>query len=120
MTVRQASGTHIEKPRHFKTAIAAEPEVVSIIRKNIWNYHVKFYIFSFVLMVTKILSSELLAYKGSSGITRQKFPVKSFYKKNHKNIALKVTIPNLFLEAPYDFSFGRNCGFKMTRFFRCV
>ena len=48
VTVRQASDTHIEKPRHFKTAIAAEPEVVSIIRKHIWNHHFKFYILSFV------------------------------------------------------------------------
>jgi len=71
VTVRQASDTHIEKPRHFKTAIAAEPEVVSIIRKHIWNYHFKFYILSFVHIVTKILSSELLAYKGSGSITRQ-------------------------------------------------
>ena len=78
MTVRQASDTHIEKPRHFKTAFAAEPEVVSIIRKHIWNYHFKFYILSFVHIVTKILSSELIAYKGSGGITRQKFPLKSF------------------------------------------
>ena len=61
VTVRQASDTHIEKPRHFKTAIAAEPEVVSIIQKHIWNYHFKFYILSFVHIVTQILSSELLA-----------------------------------------------------------
>ena len=85
MTVRQASDTHIEKLHHFKTAIAAEPKVVSIIQKHIWNYHFKFYIFSFVHIVTKILSSELLAYKGSGGITRQKFPLESFDKKNMKN-----------------------------------
>ena len=52
VTVRQASDTHIEKPRHLKTAIAAEPEVK--IRKLIWNYHFKFYILSFVRIVTKI------------------------------------------------------------------
>jgi hypothetical protein len=82
--VRQASDTHIEKPRHFKTAIAAEPEVVSIIRKHIWNYHFKFYILFFVHIVTKILSSKLLAYKGKVGITHQKFPLESFDKKRHK------------------------------------
>ena len=81
MTVRQASDTHIEKPRHFKTAIATKPEVVLIIRKHIWNYHFKFY---FVHIVTKILLSTLLAYKGSGGITRQKFPLKSFDKKSIK------------------------------------
>ena len=85
MTVRLASETHIEKPHHFKTAIAAEPEVVSIIRKYIWNYHFKFYILSFVHIVTKMLSSKLLAYKGSGGITLQKFPLESFNKKNLKN-----------------------------------
>ena len=78
MTVWQALDTHIEKPRNFKTAIVAEREVVSIIQKHIWNYHFKFYILSFVHIVTKILSSELLAYKGSGGITRQKFPLGSF------------------------------------------
>ena len=85
LTVRQASDTHIEKPHHFKTAIAAKPEVVLIIRKHIRNYHFKFYILSFVHIVTKIISSELLAYKGSGGITRQKIPLKSFDKKNIKN-----------------------------------
>ena len=79
MTVRQASDTHIKKLHHFKTTIAAEPEVK--IRKLIWNYHFKFYILSFVHIVTKILSSKLLAYKGSGGITRQEFPLKSFDKK---------------------------------------
>ena len=74
----------LEKPRHFKTAIATELEVVSIIRKHIWNYHFKFYILSFVHIVTKILSSKLLAYKGSGGITRQKFPLESFDKQKHK------------------------------------
>ena len=48
VTVRQALDTHIEKPRHFKTAIAAQPEIVLIIRKHIWNYHFKFYILFFV------------------------------------------------------------------------
>ena len=82
MTVRQASDTHIEKPRDFKTSIAAEPEVVpvSIIQKHIWHNHFKFYILSFVHNVTKILPSKLLAYKGSGGITRQKFPLESFDK----------------------------------------
>ena len=75
MTVRQASDTHIEKLRHLKTAIAAEPEVVLIIRKHIWNYHLKFYILSFVHIVTKILSSELLVYKRSGGFTHQKYIV---------------------------------------------
>ena len=84
MTVRQASDTHIKKLCHFKTAIAAEPDVVSIIRKHLWNYHFKFYILSFVHIVTKILSSELLAYKGSGDIPRQKFPLESFNKKKHK------------------------------------
>jgi len=84
MTVRQASDKHIEKVCHFKTAIVVEPKVVSIIRKYIWNYHFKFYILSFVHIVTKILSSELLAYKGSVGIPRQKFPLESFDKKKHK------------------------------------
>ena len=78
MTVRQASDTNIEKPRHFKTAIAAEPEVVSIIGNHIWNHLFKFYILSFVHIVTKILSSELLAYKRSSGISCLKFTIVSF------------------------------------------
>ena len=63
----------LKKLHRFKTAIAAEPEVVSIIQKGIWNSRFKFYILSFVHLVTKILSSELLAYKCSGGITRQKF-----------------------------------------------
>ena len=108
MTVRQASDTHIEKPRYFKIAIAADPEVVSIIRKHIWNYQFKFYIMSFVHIVTKILSSRLLAYQGSGGITRQKFPLESFDKKTYK---IKYSIPNLFSEAQYDFSFCRNRSF---------
>ena len=48
VTVRQASDTQIEKPLHFKTAIAAEPEVVLIIQKRIWNCRFKFYILSLV------------------------------------------------------------------------
>ena len=69
VTVRQASDTHIEKQSHFKTAIAAEPEVALIIQKHIWNYRFKFYILFFVHIVTKILSSKLLAYKRSGGFT---------------------------------------------------
>ena len=65
VTVRQALDTHIEKPRHFKTAIAAELKVVLTIRKHIWNCRFKFYILSFVHIVTKIFSSELLAYNES-------------------------------------------------------
>ena len=81
MTVKQASDTHIEKACNFKTAIAAESKVGLIIQKHNWNYCFKFYILSFVHIVTKILSSELLAYKGSSGITCQKFPLELFDKK---------------------------------------
>ena len=69
MTVRQASDTHIEKPHHFKTLFAVEPLVVLIIQKHILNYHFEFYILSFVHIFTKILSSELLAYKPSIDIT---------------------------------------------------
>ena len=69
MTVRQASDTHIEKLRHFKTAIAAEPEGVSIIRETYLELSFQW---SFVHIVTKILSSKLLAYKGSGDITRQR------------------------------------------------
>ena len=75
----------LKKPRRFKTAIASEPEVVLIIRKNIWNFFFQFYILSFVHIVTKILSSELLAYKRSGGFTHQKFTLESFDKKNIKN-----------------------------------
>ena len=74
MTVRQASDTHIEKPHHFKTAI--------FIQNHIWNRRFKFYILSFVHIVTKIVSSKLLAYKRGGGITHQKFPLESCDKKN--------------------------------------
>jgi len=82
--VRQASDTHVEKPRHFKTAIAAQPEIVTIIQNHIWNYRFKFYILSFVHIVTKIVSSELLAYKHSRGIAHQKITLESYDKKIKK------------------------------------
>ena len=82
VTVRQASDTHIEKPSHFKTQIAAEPEVVPIYHpKKFLELSFQIYILSFVHIVTKILSSKLLAYKGSGGVTSQKFPLELFDKK---------------------------------------
>ena len=59
----------LKKLLRFKTVIEVDPEVVSIIRKHIWNCRFKFYILSFVHIVTKILSSKLLAYNGSGGFT---------------------------------------------------
>jgi len=45
----------LKKSGRFKTVVAAEPEIVSLIRKHIWNFRFKFYILSFVHFVTKIL-----------------------------------------------------------------
>ena len=64
----------MKKPGHFKTLIAAKPEVVLMIQKHIWNRNFKFYNLFFVLIVAKILSSKLLAYKRSGGITWQYGP----------------------------------------------
>ena len=43
----------------FNSVIGAEPKVVSLIQKHIWNCHFKFYNLLFVLIVVKILSSKL-------------------------------------------------------------